>query len=465
MGADEGTRSQTAADSGARIWTQVIESLRGDGRMEEIVLWAAQTSPVRHAEGRLVVAAPSAFVRDRILHQHVDILLEIARRADPELATIEVIVDLDAAPPAIAVQRRATSDPAPWPTGFFESPSSRPRMRFERLVRGMGNAAAARAGIHLAEALDPQFLSVFVHGEIGTGKTHIRHAIVQRFRESHPGRIVLSTTAEEYTAEYGRACKDSLGQAFRDRCARVDLLAIDDLQTLEGRPGTQRQLLAVLDLLLESGRRVAAFGNRPLRFMAGIDPRIITRLSGGPNAALETPDAETRFAILKDLANNIGGGSSGMRWHDDALRYIAEGASPDCRDLEGCILQVLSAMEPLQLEITRARAVDALQHRFLVLHRRFTVVEVRKQVAKYFGTEERSLVSKSRASNVVLARQVAMYIARKLTGYSLSAIGAEFGGRDHSTVSYAIRRVDQACKNELVFDAEIQELIRSLEAS
>ena len=433
--------------------------------MQEVLHWISHASPIRRTSRKLVVAVPNAFIRDRILQGQPDALLEIARRADPELRAIEVIVDTRMRSPGPAMPRRAATSLPPWPTTFFDSNFPRPRMRFDRFVTGKSNVHAVRTAVHLAESTEPKYHSVFIHGDIGTGKTHIRHAIARRFRECHPGRTVLSTTSDEFWAEYGRACRESLGQAFRERCAVVDLLVIDDLQLLGGRPGTQRQILALLDLLIESGRRVAAFGDRPLRALTGVDPRIITRLSGGPNARLEQPDVETRFAILKDLAEQLGGPQSGIVWHDDALQYVAEEASPDCRDLEGCILQLVSAVEPLQLQVTRARAAQVLQHRFLVLNRRFSVSEIRKRLAKHFGVDDRALVSKSRSSDVVLARQVAMYVARLLTGYSLSAIGAEFGGRDHSTVSYAIRKVNQACENDLSFDAEIRELIRSLEAT
>ena len=431
--------------------------------MQEVSHWASRASPVRCEGGTLIVAAPSVFVRDRILHGQPDALLEFSRLADPEILSIEVVVDPSLRAPT--APRRSTQVHPRWPTTFFDSPCARPRMRFERFVTGSGNADAIRTAVHLAEAPEPTYRSIFIHGEIGTGKTHIRHAVAHRFRECHAGRDVLSATAEEFSAEYGRACKESLGQTFRDRCARIDLLVIDDLQQLGGRPGTQRQLLAMLDLLLESGRRVAAFSDRPLRAHTDIDPRIITRLSGGPTSKLERPDPETRFAILTDLSVHLGGGKYGIIWHDDALQYISEQASPDCRDLEGCVLQILSAVEPLHLEVTRERAEHVLQHRFLVLHRRISVAEVRKRVGKHFGIDERALASRSRSSDVVLARQVAMYVARQVTGYSLSAIGAEFGSRDHSTVSYAIRRITQAYESDLAFDAEIRELIRILEAS
>ena len=460
---DPGASSKTAAERGARIWSQVVESVRGDGRMQEVSHWASRVSPVRCEGGTLIVAAPSVFVRDRILHGQPDALLEFSRLADPEILSIEVVVDPSLRAPT--APKRSTQVQPRWPTTFFDSPCARPRMRFERFVTGTGNAEAFRTAVHLAEGQEPKYSSIFVHGEIGTGKTHIRHAVAHRFLECHAGRDVLSATAEEFSAEYGRACKESLGQAFRDRCAQIDLLVIDDLQQLGGRPGTQRQLLAMLDLLLESGRRVAAFSDRRLRAHTDIDPRIITRLSGGPASKLERPDPETRFAILTDLSVHLGGGQYGIIWHDEALQYISEQASPDCRDLEGCVLQILSAVEPLHLEVTRERAEHVLQHRFLVLRRRITVAEVRKRVGKHFGVDERALASRSRSSDVVLARQVAMYVARRVTGYSLSAIGAEFGGRDHSTVSYAIRRVSLACESDLAFDAEVRELIRSLEAS
>ena len=452
----------------ARSWTKVIERMRGDSRTQEIHHWARQASPRKWALGKLVLAAPSEFVRDRILHEHMHALFEFARLADPDLKTIEVIVDPSLRPSKTSTARRSTLETFPWPTEFFNSASTRPRMRFERLVLNSSNAAAVRTAVHIAEAPHPRYRCIFVYGEVGTGKTHIRHSVASRYRDTFPGRTVLSTSAEEFSAEYGRACRAKLGQAFRDRCAQVDLLVIDDLQLLAGRKGTQKHLLALLDLLLESGRRAAAFSDRPLQALTEIHPRIITRLSGGPNIRLEKPDADDRFAILKDLSQRIGGMDAGIVWSDDALWYIAKQASPDCRVLEGCMLQIVSEVEPLETgvkEVTLERARHILQERFLVLNPRLPVAEVRKRVARHFGMDERALVSKSRAKDVVLARQVAMFVARRLTGYSLSAIGSEFGGRDHSTVSYAIQKVAVSCENDLAFDAEIRELIQDVESS
>ena len=152
---------------GAQIWSQVVESVRGDGRMQEVLHWISYAEPVHRTSGRLIVAAPNAFIRDRILQGQPDAMLEIARRADPELQSIEIIVDTRLHPPAPELPRRSAANLSPWPSAFFDPHSARPRMRFDRFVPGRSNVHAVRAAEHLAEAPEPKYHSVFIHGDIG----------------------------------------------------------------------------------------------------------------------------------------------------------------------------------------------------------------------------------------------------------------------------------------------------------
>ena len=463
-------QTESGAREAGQIWAGVITAIRQDGGLQELLHFASQARPVEFDAGKLTVATPNAFVRDQILHQRPDTLLETARQSLPELDSIEVLVDSGMRPPSRATAPdRETAPPGfrqpAWPTDFFRAPATLPRLRFERFVASRPNAALVRAAVHFAEAATPRFPSIFVHGKMGTGKTHLRHAVARRHLERHPERRVLSVTANAFWTEYGRACRESLNQTFREYCARVDLLAIDDIQQLAGRMRTQEMLLAMLDHMLENGGRVVAFADRPLGALKALDPGIVARLSGGPNTRLEEPDVETRLAILRDHAACLVEPHARIVWHEDALRYIAERARPDGRDLEGCMQQILSEVEPLQLEVTRARAEKILQSRFLVLQRRFGVAEIRRHVARHFGVDEREMTSRRRAADIVRARQVAMYVARELTRNSLSAIGADFGGRDHSTVSYALQRVGDACARDVAFEAEVRELIRGLESA
>ncbi len=453
-------RVPTAADE---LWSRVLETIRGYRHFRELLHWVTHVRADRQEDGCLFLVVPNDFIRDHILRDYRDDLLDFARRADPALESIDLAVRRDSRRvPAAATD---SDDPDASAPPFFRAPVLRPRMCFERFVGGRCNEAAIRNSVHFAEAPRPSFRSLFIHGGIGTGKTHIRHAITRRFQELNPDLRILSVSANEYANEYGRACRESLAQAFWDYCSGVDLLAIDDLPSLANRPKTQLQLLPLIDLLLETGRRVVAFGDKPLAAMNGIHGRITGRLTAGPACEINPPDADTRFAILKNIAESLGSEAAGIVWERDALRYIAERASSDGRDLEGCILQLLSEVEPLGLPVTRERAERILQNRFLSLRPRLGIPEVRKIVAKHFGVEERTLCSKSRTSQVVLARQVAMYVARSSTGLSLSTIGSEFGRRDHSTVSYAIGRIRERCERELAFDAEVRELIRTVEAA
>jgi len=454
------------ADAGdaPALWSHVLDVLRQDPLRQELCHWASQASAEGIASGRLFLHARSKFVRDQLTGGAARHILTVARSRLPSLRAIRISWPSKA--PAAATPKPAENAfralPRSWPTAFFSNRNARPRMRFERFVAGPANASASQAAMRFADA-EEGFPSLVVHGPEGCGKTHLRHATVQRWAERNPGRTALNVSSDEFWHEYAFACKASLAQDFRHHCARVDLLVLDEFQNLAGRGGTQKQLIWMLGHLLERGGRVLALSDRPLSNLQGIDDKLIARLRGGPDVTLAAPPFETKLAILQGLARTQDASSKGVQWHENALTYVADNAA-DCRDLEGCFQQVLHSLEPLGLEVTRERAREILQSRFLVMNRRYSVAEIRRCVAQQYGVDEAALRGRSRVAGVKHARQVAMYLCREMTGESLAAIGAEFA-RDHSTVSYSYSRIRDRCSKCLVLESEVREAMRKLRTS
>jgi chromosomal replication initiator protein len=309
----------------------------------------------------------------------------------------------------------------------------------------------------VAECPGTVYNPLFVHSRVGMGKTHLLQAICHRFMEMHPGEAVAYAPAQEFIAELVRAKEDNLLDAFRARYRSLSLLAFDDIQLLANKEGSQEAFFHVFNELHSQKQQVVVSGDRPPQDIDGLSERLVSRLRWGLIVNLESPDYETRLAMLTRKAN-----SRRMNVPQDVLEHVASTVEGSIRDLEGALVRVGAFASLSRKPISVGVAREALATQGSKRPRVISVPQIQDAAARHFGLKIQELLSKKRSRSVAFPRQVGMYLARQLTNMSFEEIGELFGGRDHTTILYACEKIEKRVREDKALAQEIEEITQVL---
>jgi chromosomal replication initiator protein len=335
-----------------------------------------------------------------------------------------------------------------------------PRFTFDSFVSGDANALAASAARTLAEGGAVLFNPLFIHGGTGQGKTHLLHAIGHAFRRRNPQANVLYMSAEKFMVEFVSAMRAKDTLSFKTRLRSADLLMIDDIQFIAGKGSTQEEFLHTVNEIMTSGRRLVIGADRSPQALDGVEGRILSRLSMGLVADIKPADHALRLAILQRKAATV----EGVVIPTDVIEMLAHRIANNVREMEGALNRVVAYGQlngrPIDVEFAQEVLVDVLQ----ASQRRVTIDEIQRRVCAHFDIRQNDMVSARRARAVARPRQIAMYLAKRLTPRSLPEIGRKFGGRDHTTVIYAVRQIEKLRESDADIDKDVRSLIRELES-
>ena len=335
-----------------------------------------------------------------------------------------------------------------------------PGLTFENYVNGNANQLAVAAAEHVASTAGSQYNPLYIYGGVGLGKTHLMQAIGHRYLDLHPKARVRCISAQDFINEYTTAVRESASkggpqslQRFDERYSNLDLLLIDDVQSLSGAKGSQAQFFRAFEALVPHNKQLVITSDTYTRGLKDIEPRLISRLSQGLSVAIEPPEFEMRTAILLNKAKSMG-----VELPDEVAAFIAKRLKSNVRELEGAV--AYQQFQPAaDREITIDVAKRVLRDQFTVSNTMITIETIQKTVADYYKIKVADMHSKRRPANIALPRQIAMYLAKELTQHSLPEIGANFGGRDHTTVMHAVRKISQ----ERMGNAELNHELHVLE--
>ena len=472
------------------VWSKVASVLRrelGEGPFNSYV---ALSNVRPNPDGDPVLVTPTAYARDWIAknamkraqelwtqHDADARVLEICSRVDYEAQMSQALAQI---PGDIVMPYPEHKAPvAPSSGGGMpgpQQPQAQPpqpaqrvnglqeRLTFDSFVAGRGNEFAYQMSRQVASWADGHFNPVFFHGPYGYGKTHLLNAIGWEAQSKRPDARIVYLTAEKFTSAFVRSLQDKSTAAFKDEVRGADLLLVDDVHFIGGKTSSQEELFHTLTSLIENNRRVVFTADRPPAQLTEIEPRLRSHLSSGLVCALDVADQSLRMGIierkLEQLSQRLG---SPQKPRGDVLQFLADRVPGSIRELEGAVNTLVASAGARLPALTLDEAMALLQPNLKVaVERRVTVDEIQKLTADHFGLKQADLLSERRTRSVARPRQVAMWLCKQHTTRSYPDIGRRFGGRDHTTVLHAVKKVEELLASDDQIARDVEALTRKL---
>jgi len=478
-------------------WAKVRERLRteyGEGTFRS---WFKLISYGDTRAGTAIFSVPTRFMRDWIKSNYADRILALLSAETAEIRAIDFVVGKvpppppgqapvpprppaalrsAGAPPAPAAASPSMSMPPMGMPGVMRAPADallEPaaagerceasngldlRFTFQNFVVGKPNELAFHAAKRVAESNGVPFNPLFLYGGVGLGKTHLMHAIAWAILERDPTRRVLYLSAEKFMYQFIRALRYKDTMAFKEQFRSVDVLMIDDVQFISGKDSTQEEFFHTFNALVDQNRQVVISADKSPSDLEGLEERLRSRLGWGLVADLHPTTYELRLGILQSKAE-----TRGAHVPPKVLEFLAHKITSNVRELEGALTRIVAHATLVGREITLESTQELLQDLLRANDRRVTIEEIQKRVAEHFNIRVADMHSARRARAVARPRQVAMYLAKQLTQRSLPEIGRKFGGRDHTTVMHAVKKVEELRQTDRGFAESVELLRRMLE--
>ena len=431
-------------------WLQILAALEKKVIRQSFETWLKPTR-FSHASGRILFVRVPSKEFQHIGDKYGDLIQEAIDLQSLEFDDVQfVTVDED---PSMPPQRKdggfgplpahapsAPTSRSPEQTRFDWSTAAQlnPRYTFDAFVIGNGNQFARAASLAVAERPSRAYNPLFLYGGVGMGKTHLMHAIGHEVKRRQPSASICYVSAEKFTNEMITSLRNDRMTSFRDRFRTVDVLLIDDIQFIAQKERTQEEFFHTFNALHESMKQIVIASDRPPKELAEIEDRLRSRFEWGLIADIQPPDLETKVAILQKKAEN-----DQVQLPTDVALFIASNVRTNVRELEGALTRLVAWCNLNRTEITLATTQQCLKQFIDMQVRKITIESIQRAVAEQFGMKVSDLKQKNNSRNVVVPRQIAMYLAKQMTEASLPEIGRQFGNKHHTTVMHSIGKIDE----------------------
>ena len=432
---------------------------------------------------QVCITVPTRFMREWINAHYSEEILRFCRMEDPSLLSLDIRVrtapmageatmlepvkrplpDMQPTRPADAV-RVVSTNLAATVTEASEQVGAPldPRYTFENFVVGKPNELAHAAARRVAEngTVMQGCNPLFLYGGVGLGKTHLMHAIAWHIRRTAPSRKVIYLSAEKFMYQFIRALRFKEALAFKEQFRSVDVLMVDDVQFISGKDSTQEEFFHTFNALVDQNKQLIISGDRSPSDLEGMEERVRSRLGWGLVADIHATSYELRLGILQSKIEKM----PGTQVPPKVLEFLAHKITSNVRELEGALNRVVAHATFVGKSVTLETTQEVLHDLLRANDRRITIEDIQKQVAGHYNIKVSDMHSARRARAVARPRQVAMYLSKRLTSKSLPEIGRRFGGKDHTTVMHAVKRVEEICKTDSDFAQDIDLLTRMLQS-
>ena len=447
-----------------QFWKECLGLIKSNVPFITYNTWFLPIKPLENENSTLKIQVPNNFFIEWIEgHYNTLINKTIKQVLGNEGKLVYVILDdreddLEKSVPQIEnpIIKKEYSEPA-----CQFSSNLNPRYLFENFIQGEGNQLARAAAVAISENPGKtSFNPLFIYGRVGLGKTHLMQAIGNRITFKYPSKKVIYLSSDIFTVEFVESIQSNTVNKFSNFYKGMDVLIIDDIQFLIGKEKTQDLFFHIFNTLHQSGKQIILSSDKPPKDLKGLSERLISRFQWGLSADMQPPDLETRIAILKNKSS-----SYGITLANEILEFIAHNITSNIRELEGCLIKLLASSSLNSKEIDFDLVKKTVKEISTGRQANISIDYITKVVCEFFTVEENKVREKNRKKEVVHARQIAMYLSKKLTKASLKTIGLHFGGRDHSTVIHAFNTVENGISNDIKFKETVDSLRSKIELS
>ena len=430
-------------DSVAEVWKSILEIIARDITPTAYNTWFADCEPVELEDCKLVLHTATDFKRNIIQ----------SRFGSTICAALYDLFSCDFELQVLAgdeleeyLSRKKGPDHLPEMDGYT----------FDRFVVGPSNKFAHAAAVAVAENPGKAYNPLFIYGNSGLGKTHLLLAIGEEIHARHPEKKIAYVKGDDFTNQMIQSVQSGTAEEFRQKYRNVDLFLVDDVQFIAGKQATQEEFFHTFNTLYEAGHQIVITSDRPPLEMSLLDDRLRTRFEGGLMADVQPPDIETRMAIIRNKAAQLG-----MILPDDVVEYIGENITANIRQIEGVVKRLTAYKEILNDTITINSVKRAIKDVIRVGEYIPTPDVIIEETARYYSLSPDDLRGQRRSKNIAMARQISMYLMRSLTNLSLLDIGEQYEGRNHSTVLSSVRKVEDLIKK----DPEVASTVRDISSN
>ncbi len=438
----------------ADLWNNALANIEKKISKPSFDTWLKSTKAHSLQGDLLIITAPNEFARDWLEERYSQLISGILYDITGEELGVKFIIPQNQGEeevdlPVPPKKGKKDDDQPELPLNMLN-----PKYTFDTFVIGSGNRFAHAASLAVAEAPAKAYNPLFIYGGVGLGKTHLMHAIGHYVQDHNPAAKVVYLSSEKFTNEFINSIRDNKAVDFRNKYRNVDVLLIDDIQFLAGKEQTQEEFFHTFNTLHEESKQIVISSDRPPKEIPTLEDRLRSRFEWGLITDITPPDLETRIAILRKKAK-----AEGLDIPNEVMLYIANQIDSNIRELEGALIRVVAYSSLINKDINADLAAEALRDIIPSSKPKvITIHEIQKTVGEHYSVKLEDFKAKKRTKSVAFPRQIAMYLSRELTDFSLPKIGEEFGGRDHTTVIHAHEKISKLLQTDTQLQKQLKEL-------
>jgi chromosomal replication initiator protein len=442
----------------ADLWNKALVNIENKISKPSYETWLKSTKAHSLQGDTLTVTAPNEFARDWLEERYSQLIAGILYEITGEELSVKFIIPQNQSEEEINL---------PVPPKKFKKDEEQtelplnmlnPKYTFDTFVIGSGNRFAHAASLAVAEAPAKAYNPLFIYGGVGLGKTHLMHAIGHYVQDHNPAAKVVYLSSEKFTNEFINSIRDNKAVDFRNKYRNVDVLLIDDIQFLAGKEQTQEEFFHTFNTLHEESKQIIISSDRPPKEIPTLEDRLRSRFEWGLITDITPPDLETRIAILRKKAK-----AEGLEIPNEVMLYIANQIDTNIRELEGALIRVVAYSSLINKDINADLAAEALKDIIPSSKPKvITILDIQRVVGDHYQIKLDDFKARKRTKSVAFPRQVAMYLSRELTDFSLPKIGEEFGGRDHTTVIHAHEKISKLMQSDPQMQKQVKEILEML---
>ncbi len=440
-------------------WGKISLALRHEIGHSIFESWIAPLSPMSFSNGVVYLKAPTGFARDWVTTHYLEEIFSIWRTVNHEVLCVEIVVHGPSKPVQIQAFDSVSETQNEPEQDWSKDGALDPRFTFENFIVGKPNELAHAAARRVAEADQVTFNPLFLYGGVGLGKTHLMHAIAWHIKKHSPNRRVIYLSAEKFMYQFIKALRFKDTMAFKEQFRSVDVLMIDDVQFISGKDSTQEEFFHTFNALVDQNHQIIVSADKSPSDLDGMEERMKSRLGWGLVADIHPTTYELRLGILQSKVRDMG-----AKVPLKVLEFLAAKITSNVRELEGALNRIMAHSNLTGHTVNLESAQELLKDLLRKHDKRVSIEDIQKRVSEHYGIRASEMHSAKRIRSVALPRQVAMYLSKNLTPYSLPEIGRKFGGRDHTTVIHAIKKIEALRTEDAGFSYDIDLLIKILES-